>query len=340
MAEQTDLSYAGRTLVVVFCMHRSGSSLVSNLLHRLGMSLGPFELIGASESNKYGHFEAVPFCALNRELQAEIFGFPDEMPLLAEVFDRFCDHEGRWPADAVIPQPAIQRGIDLVRQLVESGPISGFKDPRTILVWPFWNQVLSHFPGLRIVPLFLARSPHEIAMSIFTRSKGALDYRHALDVTAVHCQRLAAVLDNWDGAHAVVRFDRGTLADDLRQAAAACNLVWSEEVFSQVYDADCRHHEPAPVTHPAEEWFRRLSRLPPVVDAPAGFQRLERDMATRERTLRGCLAQRDRQIQQAARTAEQWRRQYEQSRRVVRENAAGPNVRTSRKSWNSSANSH
>ena len=108
MAEPSDLSYAGRTLVVVFCMHRSGSSLVSNLFHRLGMSLGPFELIGAAESNKYGHFEAVPFCTLNRELQTQIFGFPDDLPESAEVLDGFCKGEGRWPHDAV-DSPASHR---------------------------------------------------------------------------------------------------------------------------------------------------------------------------------------------------------------------------------------
>ena len=31
-----------RTLVVFLSMHRSGSSLATQILHRMGMSLGPF----------------------------------------------------------------------------------------------------------------------------------------------------------------------------------------------------------------------------------------------------------------------------------------------------------
>ena len=65
----------------------------------------------------------------------------------------------------------MQRGRSLVRTLLDSGKISGFKDPRTVLLWPFWRRVLSAFPGVRIVPIALLRSPHEIAMSLFTRSE-------------------------------------------------------------------------------------------------------------------------------------------------------------------------
>jgi len=55
-----------RKLIVLLCMHRSGSSLTANLLQQLGMSLGPFELIAAAPSNPYGHFEALPFHIMNR----------------------------------------------------------------------------------------------------------------------------------------------------------------------------------------------------------------------------------------------------------------------------------
>ncbi len=84
--------------------------------------------------------------------------------------------------------------------------ISGFKDPRVPLLWPFWNRVFSGFAGLRVVPIFLVRSPHEIAMSIFLRSKGELGYYEALDVTAVHYQRLNGILDSWNGERAVRAF--------------------------------------------------------------------------------------------------------------------------------------
>ena len=42
-----------KTLIIILCMHRSGSSVLTSILHRLGMSLGPYELLGASQSNPY-----------------------------------------------------------------------------------------------------------------------------------------------------------------------------------------------------------------------------------------------------------------------------------------------
>ncbi len=146
---------------------------MGNLLQRLGMSLGPFELLGASEHNRYGHFEAVPIYRLDQELLATVFGFSEDLPTSDDVLRRFCQSEGRWTTDeAAIDAAMFERGSNFVRQLAESGPVSGFKDPRVPLLWPFWEQVFAGFAGLRVVPVFLARSPHEIAMSIFSRSKG------------------------------------------------------------------------------------------------------------------------------------------------------------------------
>jgi hypothetical protein len=68
-----------RTLVVVLCTHRSGSSLTARILQRLGMSLGPFDLNGAAPSNPYGHFEAVPFLDLNRQIQNLAYGFEHDL---------------------------------------------------------------------------------------------------------------------------------------------------------------------------------------------------------------------------------------------------------------------
>ena len=125
-----------KTLVVILCMHRCGSSLTARLLQRLGMSLGPFDLGEANESNKYGHFEAQPFVHLNRELQSRQFGFEGDLPDDAAAFRRYRDADGRWTSKAAISEDLIARGRDLVGRLVQSATVCGFKDPRTVLVWP------------------------------------------------------------------------------------------------------------------------------------------------------------------------------------------------------------
>ena len=94
---------AKRKVVVLLCMHRSGSSLTANLLQRLGMSLGPFDLIGAEVSNPYGHFEAIPFHILNRKIQEWAFGFADDVPSDPDVLARFVETQGAWPVGQAIP---------------------------------------------------------------------------------------------------------------------------------------------------------------------------------------------------------------------------------------------
>src|SRR5262249_54772188 len=161
-----------RTLVILLSMHRCGSSLTANILQRLGLSLGPFELNGAAPSNPFGHFEAMPFMWLNRELQELAFGFKDDLSSSPQVHARFCETQGEWPEGIRFPEGLLERGRSLIRALVDSGKVSGFKDPRTVLTWPFWRRVLEDFPGLRVVPVSLVRSPHEIAMSLVSRRKG------------------------------------------------------------------------------------------------------------------------------------------------------------------------
>ena len=234
MAEPTNPSYTGRTLVVVLAMHRSGSSFVTNLLQRMGMSLGPFDLLGTCEHNKYGHFEAVPIYRLDQQLLGQVFGFTEDVPDSPEILRRFCVSGGHWRLDTLpVSEQQLERGSQLVQQLVTSGCVSGFKDPRVPLLWPFWNHVFSGFAGLNIVPVFLLRSPHEIAMSLFMRSKGAIGYYDALDVTAIHYRQMNVILDSWNGEIAVVQFDPQVLMEDLRKLSKICNLAWSDEFLSR-----------------------------------------------------------------------------------------------------------
>ena len=148
-----------RTLVIILSMHRSGSSLTASVLQRLGLSLGPFELIGASPSNPYGHFEAMPIYELNRKVQERFHGFPDDMPVSQDGLRHFMATRGAWDSAPAIPGDWMTEGRQLVASLLESGMVSGFKDPRTILVWPFWRRVLEAFPEVRVVPVVLTAQP-------------------------------------------------------------------------------------------------------------------------------------------------------------------------------------
>jgi len=247
-----------RTLIVLLSMHRCGSSLTASVLQRLGLSLGPFDLNGAAPSNPYGHFEAVPFLILNRRVQEIALGFPDDLPASPEVLARFKETQGAWPEGTQIPDELFVEGRSLIRNLIDSGEISGFKDPRTVLTWPFWERVFNDFPGLRIVPISLLRSPHEIAMSLVTRRDGWVGYWTSLDVVAVHLRRQKAILESWDQPLRGLCFGSPAYLETLVDVAQHCGLPWNAKAAQEAYDQSCVHQTPAVVSHEAQDIFYSL----------------------------------------------------------------------------------
>jgi hypothetical protein len=247
------------------------------------MSLGPFPLLGANSSNIHGHYESLPFHILNRKVQEIALGFPDDVPKSEEVLTRFLDGKGIWPEGVKIPDELFDEGRRLVAGLVGSGGISGFKDPRTVLTWPFWRQVLQEFHSLRVVVVPLLRSPHEIAMSLCTRSEGALGYWSSLDLIAVHFGRMKAILESVNQATRAIGFGSESFLDDLAEAARLCGLRWNKEDALRVFDRTCVHHEPATVVHEAQMLYEELGgQRPPLGQAERNGWLLARDARTCE----------------------------------------------------------
>jgi hypothetical protein len=247
-----------RTLVIILSMHRSGSSLTTNVLQAHGMSLGPFELLAGTPSNPHGYFETAPILELSRAVQRLAYGFHEDLPDSPETFSRFLKSKGAWDDAADLPDELVVRGRSLMGSLIESGRISGFKDPRTVLLWPFWQRVLVAFPGVRIVPIVLLRSPHEIAMSLFTRNEGENGYRSCLDVTAVHLARLLEIVESWPETVPRVRFGGPHFARDLALAVEHCGMTWDPVKAGLLFDRSCVHHTSATVTHQAQLHFASL----------------------------------------------------------------------------------
>ncbi len=272
-----------RTLIVLLSMHRSGSSFTTSVLHAMGMSLGPFELLGAQPSNAHGHFEAMPILELSRAVQVRVYGFQDELPETPETMSRFIESRGTWEETIEIPDELIDRGRLLLGTLIDSGEVSGFKDPRTVLLWPFWRRVLEAFPEVRVAPIALLRSPHEIAMSVFTRRGGAAGYRLSLDLAAVHFLRLRAILEGWPVAIPKLCFGSNWYLDDLAQAVRSCGLAWDPSRVQRLFDGSCVHHVPAVLVHEAQDVFDSLLEVAArSVDESANQARLQADAMARE----------------------------------------------------------
>ena len=274
-----------RTLVILLSMHRSGSSLTSNVFMEQGLSLGPWELCPANPTNLHGHFEAIPILEVTLPVQNLIYGFRDDLPETEEALAAFLTTEGRWDDWAEqVPEEYVQRGRSLIRTLLDSGKISGFKDPRTILLWPFWRRVLSAFPEVRVVPVALLRSPHEIAMSLFTKFNSRSGYWTCLDVVAVHFRQLQAIIESWNHPVPRVRFGGPDYFGDLEQAVRTCGLDWDPNKAARVFDESCIHHVPAVVSHRAQHLYDSLTGAAPAApDAEKNAVQLEADERARDR---------------------------------------------------------
>jgi hypothetical protein len=119
--------------LIVAGFHRSGTSLVCQLLHRAGLFLG-YELLGASFSNPLGHFEDTELLNLHQQI--------------------LVDNGQTWmvskPFLPVITEPHWQMMERIVRRRNAEHNLWGFKDPRACLFMMIWKHLLPNAKVLLI----------------------------------------------------------------------------------------------------------------------------------------------------------------------------------------------
>jgi hypothetical protein len=149
--DSADESTSRPQVYVILGMHKSGTTLVSEILHRSGISMGE----GADVSGDYDggvFFERSDVRDLNQHIIG--FGDPAHMhPAPREL--RFGDAERA-------------RMREIVRTCEASTESWGFKDPRTCLTYPLWREEL---PPHRVI--MVQRSLEEV-FSHFWRKERAL----------------------------------------------------------------------------------------------------------------------------------------------------------------------
>ena len=123
------------------------------------------------------------------------------------------------------------------------------------MTWPFWNQVLVDFPDVRVIPLGLLRSPHEIAMSLVTRRSGLRGYWESLDVIAVHLRRQKLILENAGTPVPCLCFGGLDYLKSLEIAVNQCGLTWNAATVLEIFDRSAVHQQPAAIHHEAQDLF-------------------------------------------------------------------------------------
>ena len=111
--------------LIVAGFHRSGTSLVCQLLHGAGLFLG-YKLLGAKFSNVHGHFEDIE--VLN--FHEQILGDNGKTWLISRPFLPAVT-EAHW-----------QRMKHIVQQRNAEHDLWGFKDPRVCLFMMLWKHLL------------------------------------------------------------------------------------------------------------------------------------------------------------------------------------------------------
>jgi hypothetical protein len=119
--------------LIVAGFHRSGTSLVCQLLHRAGLFLG-YDLLGAAFSNPHGHFEDKDILNLHQQILA--------------------DNGHTWvisePFLPIITQPHWQRLARIVERRNAEHDLWGFKDPRVCSFMMLWKHLLPNAKVLLI----------------------------------------------------------------------------------------------------------------------------------------------------------------------------------------------
>ena len=153
-----------RPPVIILGMHRSGTSMVSELLDELGLFVGR-ELQDDHESTY--------FLDLNEQLFARV-GAAWDRPL--PVLDFLaCDDAVRMTVDALAADLSSRRIRPFLGQRTTLAAYDrpwGWKDPRTILTLPLWLRL---FPTAKLV--YIIRNGVDVTKSLMVRERQLLATR-------------------------------------------------------------------------------------------------------------------------------------------------------------------
>lgn len=214
-------------MVPILGMHRSGTSMFTRSLDLLGLELGG-PLIPPQPDNPKGFWENEFFWSVDvqilRAMGTHMSGYGRAPDLLA-IPERcsMVDHSDENLC-------AIQAYLNRTFQ----SPIWGWKDPRTVLLFPFWLSVLSDLGYRRVLPAAVTRHPVACTRSLLkrgdlqplARALGTSPEDLALEMWKAYSRVLLAICDE-TGCYLTLHewlLDRDTAGPELVRCAEYVGL--------------------------------------------------------------------------------------------------------------------
>jgi hypothetical protein len=213
--------------ICIIGMHRSGTSMVAQLLNLCGLNLGPEDkLLGPSPNNAMGHFEHTGFLEIDDGLLKHFGGSWDNPPIL----------NSGWEKDPSL-RYLVEKAETLVETFADKAPW-GWKEPRTTFLLPFWQKLL---PDLRYI--ICIRNPLEVARSLEKRDGMSMPAAAQL-----WSQYTREAIQNTEGRPRIITFYEdyfGNPAGEVTRVAKFCGLEAVEE-FSRaqkMISGELRHQD-------------------------------------------------------------------------------------------------
>ncbi|MEI6697064.1 MAG: sulfotransferase [Bacteroidota bacterium] len=148
------LTKSSRTkIILILGMHRSGTSLVAQLIAKWGAYMG-HDLMPADAHNQSGYWEYQPLVDFHEKLLQKtnnIWYAPSEAFDVKQLLFEYGD-EAR----------------EMVEQMDKGGEVWCWKDPRTSLFLDFWKEILL---GREIIFIITNRNLEAVTSSLFIRDK-------------------------------------------------------------------------------------------------------------------------------------------------------------------------
>tara|TARA_R110002049_G_scaffold188251_17_gene356676 strand:- start:13667 stop:14800 length:1134 start_codon:yes stop_codon:yes gene_type:complete len=143
--------------LIILGPHRSGTSLVANALHTMGVNLGT-RFIEQNRDNPKGFFEDEAVVRFNDRLLSSMslswdsFGFIWKEDFSAKRFKPYHD-----------------TAVAMIRDRFAECSVAGLKDPRFCLLLPFWKRVISEALDADVMYVLGIRAPNDCVRSQRTR---------------------------------------------------------------------------------------------------------------------------------------------------------------------------